>query len=213
MSSKASFPDLHDQLAERLALSTAAPVRLVGSQEEYWQLVGATDYRLDYYQGEIIASMSYESEDHSEIASNLNFLLQAIYADRSLYRLFNSNRPVCIPACGHAVFNPDGCVALRHAEPYQYQAGMTAELSPVLLLEILSPSTRVRDWGEKLPCYKQIPSLNYILYLESTEARLTLMERVPASGQWLETTFTDLADLVLVAGQPVALRAIYQGVF
>lgn len=54
------------------------------------------------------------------------------------FKIHNSNRPVCIPDCEHAVFNPDGSVVAQPAKLYEYRPGMNAELTPVLIFEVLS---------------------------------------------------------------------------
>lgn len=111
--------------------------------------------------------------------------------------------------CDHAVFNPDGSVVAQPARLYEYRPGMNAELTPVLVFEVLSKSTRVYDFGDKLPCYKTIPSLRYILYLESRRPEVTVFERLPDTGQWLETNLRHLDDVFQIEGQSVALRDIY----
>ena len=78
MVSRTTLPVLEEQLTEYLRAQPSGTMRIVGSREEYWQLVTETNYRLDYYAGEIITSMSYESEDHLTIAEKL-LPLKAIY--------------------------------------------------------------------------------------------------------------------------------------
>lgn len=209
MTASTSFPLTNQELFD---ISGGELLRFPATPVEYWDLLGHAEYRADYFNGEIIAAMSYESETHSALTTRLSYLLQTLFGNSPAYKVHNSNRPVCIPLCEHAVFNPDGSVVAQPAQKYEYRPGMDAELTPVLLFEVLSKNTRSYDFGDKLPCYKQIPSLRQILYLESERPEVILFERLEKTGQWLETRFTALDDLFLVAGQALTLRDIYGSV-
>ena len=187
------------------------PLRYPASEAEYWSVAQEAEYRADYYRGEIIASMSYESEDHAAIASRLNFYLQQIFFDFKAYRIGNSNRPVCIPICGNAIFNPDGSVIQLPARFYEYQKGMRADLTPIVVFEVLSPSTRVRDLGEKLPCYKQIEGIEHILYVDGATVKVHHMQR-QGDNQWLETVYTEKEVHFEINGKPIKIGDLYAGV-
>ena len=187
------------------------PLRYPASEAEYWSVVQEAEYRADYYRGEIIVSMSYESEDHAAIASRLNFYLQQIFIDFKTYRIGNSNRLVCIPTCGNAIFNPDGSVIQLPARFYEYQKGMRADLTPIVVFEVLSPSTRVRDLGEKLPCYKQIEGIEHILYVDGATVKVHHMQR-QSDNQWLETVYTEREQHFEINGEPIKIGDLYAGV-
>lgn len=195
-------------------VDTSGFYRFPASLTEYWDLLAEADYRADYHDHHIIATMSYESDIHSLIASELSFLLRSIFTDNSRYVLFNSNRPVYIESCtgnGTGVFNADGMVVEVPRQPVEYRKGLSAETNPVLLIEILSPSTRSYDLGTKLPCYKQLPSLQTILFIEQDKSQVVVMER-QAPNQWIDTTYQQLDDSFLVAGTSLTLQQIYRGV-
>jgi len=202
------FPLTNEELAE---MGDRGVVRFAATEEEYWNLLEDAEYRADFYQNEIIASMSYESDVHSQITSRINYLLQTLFTDLTKTRVHNSNRPLCIPYCDNAIFNPDGSVIQLPAKFYEYRPGMTTELTPILLFEVLSNSTRIRDWGEKLPCYKQIPSLRQMLYVESNKLRVHFIERKGDGDQWLETILEGTEDAIQINEQSILLKNIYEG--
>ncbi|MCO6490509.1 MAG: Uma2 family endonuclease [Phaeodactylibacter sp.] len=210
MSTTVKFPRTNQELAN---LGGGQPVRFPGTEEEYWILLEEADYRVDFYNQEIIACMSYESDEHSAITSRINFLLQTIFQDANKVRVHNSNRPICIPFCNNAVFNPDGSAVLLPGKKYEYRPGMTAELTPLVLFEVLSGTTRVRDWGEKLPCYKQIPSLQQILYVDSERPRIAVMERLEGQDKWLEIAYEKPEDGFSVQGRQLSVQEVYKGTF
>ncbi len=206
MTASTKFPRTNDELFE---LSKGEILRFPATFDEFWEVMEAAEYRVDYFNQEIIASMSYESEPHSALTSRLSYLLQNIFWNNPNFKVHNSNRPVCIPACEHAVFNPDGSVVAQPAKLFEYRPGMNAELTPVLLFEVLSKNTRVYDFGDKLPCYKKIPGLRHILFLETDRPEVLLFERLEETDQWLETRFGSLSDRFFIDGTALFLRDIY----
>lgn len=184
------------------------PLRKRGTWEEFWDLLKTSEYRVEYHKGEIILEMSYEPDPHSKLANRFGHLFELIF-DNSEFEIFNSNRPVYITNC-ESVFNPDATVVQLPKELYTYQPGMTAEVSPIVIAEVLSPSTRDRDFVEKLPCYKQIPSVRYILYAELTHPMVYLYERDTNAGEWRHTFFDTLDSSFELFGKNLALRELYK---
>lgn len=207
MSATVKFPLTNLELYD---LTQGEVARFPATLDEYWDLAAKAEYRADYFDHEIIATMSYESEEHSNLTTELSHLLKKVFPKSNPhFKVHNSNRPVCIPECEYAVFNPDGSVVAQPARLYEYRPGMNAELTPVLLFEVLSKNTRSYDFGDKLPCYKKIPSLRQILYVELMQVEVTLFERMEETGQWLETNLKALDAFFTVNGQPIYLRDIY----
>lgn len=208
MVAETKFPTTNAELAE-LAGPTGT-VRFPASFDEFWELLAEAEFNVEYFDQEIIATMSYETDIHSTIQTQMVFLLKQAFTGNKKVRIHNSNRPVCIPACGHAVFNPDGSVVGLPAELFEYRPGMNAELTPVLLFEVLSKNTRAHDLADKLPCYKQIPSLRQIIFVDSQRVEVSVWERLDAPDRWLETRLTAPDDSFAVEGRAVALREVYE---
>ena len=189
--------------------------RFPASLDDYWNLLTEAQYRADYYDHHIIATMSYESDIHSRIATQFSLLLGLIYQHNPNFLVYNSNRPVYVEAyagTGTGVFNADGMVVSLPRQPYEYRTGLSAETTPVLLIEVLSPSTRAYDFGTKLPAYKQLPSLQTILYVEQDKPDIIVMER-QAPNRWTETRLQTADESFVVAGTAITLQQIYQSVY
>lgn len=214
MSTVAKFPLTNLELAD--AGGEKEPLFLPATWEEYWELLAEAEYRVDYYDHQIVASMSYESDLHSHFATRLTTLLGYIYEEKPGYRVYNSNRPVFIEDCkggaDSGVFNADGMVINLPPALYEYRPGMNAEKAPVMLFEVLSETTRKYDFGIKLPCYKQIPSLKQILLVEQNTPGVIVFER-QAPNRWIETALKAADDAFVVEGQAISLRQIYRGVY
>ncbi|MCU0340920.1 MAG: Uma2 family endonuclease [Spirosomaceae bacterium] len=213
MTTTLKWPTTQQQLAE--VVDADGQYRFVATLEEYWQLLGEVQYRADFYDHQIIASMSYESDLHSYLATELSYYLRTIFADKSLFRVYNSNRPVYVENCrglGTGVFNADGMVTTLPPVRHEYQKGMSAEMNPTLLIEILSPSTRAYDFGTKLPCYKTIPTLQTILFVEQDEPKVFVYQRL-APNRWQDTEYRAAEDSFEIEGQTITLGQIYRGVY
>ena len=196
--------------AELTALAGNQLKHFAASYDEYWEFLKVSEFRADFYRNKIIA-MSYENEIHARIANKLSAILTLIAFPGSTrkFSVYNPNRPVYVNDCkGHAVFNPDGSVAEKPVQLHEHSKGMNATVNPILLFEVLSPSTENYDWATKLPCYKQIDSLQTIIYLEASESKVYLMERL-GENQWKETTFTKATDSFEINGTTITLEEIY----
>lgn len=189
--------------------------RFPATLPEYWELLAQADYSVEYHDHHIIATMSYESDIHSRIATRFTIIFDKIFGSNPNFIIYNSNRPVYIEHCsgtGTGAFNPDGMVVSEPRQPYEYSPGLMAETNPILLIEILSPSTRAHDYGTKLPCYKEIPSLQTILFVEQTKPHVTVMER-QAPNQWIDTKLTDPSDSFTINSSTISLQQVYQGLY
>lgn len=195
--------------AELIAIAGNQLKQFPASYDEYWEFLKLSEFRADFYQNKIIA-MSYENEVHADIVTELLAILKRIFprVDRT-HVVYNPNRPVYVNNCkGHAVFNPDGSVAEKPVQLHEHSKGMNATLNPILLFEVLSPSTENYDWATKLPCYKQIESLQTIIYLETSEPKVILMKRL-SINKWEETILTKVSDSFEVNGKTITLEEIY----
>lgn len=200
------FPLTHLELLEA---GGGELMRFPASFDEYWELLREAQYKADYSNSEIIAR-GYETNPHSKIVSEIMFLLRQIFSSEQ-FSVHDPNRPVYIHDF-RAVHNPDCSVVLEPARLFEYQPGMNAETTPILLVEVLSKTTRDYDYAEKLPHYKQIPTLRQIIYLESTKMFATVYERSDEGPQWINTDYSRPDDSFLVNGQSLRLEEIYRKV-
>jgi Uma2 family endonuclease len=93
--------------------------------------------------------------------------------------------------------------------PGSYKDQFIAE--PVLVIEVLSPTTSATDFGRKLPDYQQIPSMRDVLLVSSME-RLVRHWRREADG-WTERRHRRAATVRLSGLQvTIAMRELYDGI-
>src|SRR5438132_1366293 len=148
---------------------------------EYIALEQASNVKHEYLDGQIYA-MAGGTPEHAALAAALSGLLFAqIKGGR--FRVYSSDLRVRVLATGLATY-PDVTVVCGPVE--RDPESPTTVTNPRVLVEVLSPSTKDYDLGEKFEHYKQIPSLTDVIYLWQTEPRAELRHR-EADGHWSST--------------------------
>ncbi len=174
----------------------------------FWEVLKISEYTADFHQNQLIPK-SYESSIHSEISTAFSYLLSATFTNREKFKVHSTNRPIyLVEGNNSSVFNPDGSVIAQPPIHFEYSPGMNAESTPILLFEVLSKSTRSYDFGTKLPLYKQIPTLNTIIYIETKKVSVLVMER-ESKNRWVETEYTQKNDFFIVNKTTIYLKDIY----
>lgn len=124
------------------------------SVEDYLAAELLSDIKHEYDDGELVA-MSGASKNHERIKMNLPRLLGNHLQGKSC-EPFSSDVKVKI---GQYLFYPDAMVVCDDTSAHDYYAE-----TPVLVVEVLSKSTRRRDETIKRRLYQTIPSLlEYVL--------------------------------------------------
>ncbi|MBI4748089.1 MAG: Uma2 family endonuclease [Acidobacteria bacterium] len=163
---------------------SANPIHLY-TLEEYFALEHAGDARYEYWQGEVVC-MSGGSKEHSRIARNVNGHLFSKTTGSSC-EAFNSDSAVKTPELPPYRY-PDASVVCGKAI-FENIQGIDVLVNPVLLVEIISPTSEKRDMERKLEIYQAIPSVKEYLVIYSTKRQVIQFIK-QESGEWsrLETT-------------------------
>jgi Uma2 family endonuclease len=134
------------------------------SPDEYRGMEETSEERHEYRNGEII-TMSGGSEVHSAIASNLLIYLGFLLRDTD-FRLYNSDLRLWIPEHQCGTYTD---LMVVDGQP-EFNSNRTDEiLNPLLIVEVLSPSTEAYDRGEKFRKYRSLPSFREYLLVSQTE--------------------------------------------
>jgi Uma2 family endonuclease len=139
-------------------MSTQAKRRY--SLEEYFELERTSEERWEYFNGEVFC-MSGVSRNHGELEINLIATLDAKLRGRGCH-VYPANIRIKVPAAPPYRY-PD--LSVLGDEPvFEKIGGVDALTNPVVIVEILSPSTEAYDRGDKFTYYKSISSLReYVL--------------------------------------------------
>ncbi|MDJ0619252.1 MAG: Uma2 family endonuclease [Calothrix sp. MO_192.B10] len=162
--------------------------------EEYRAMEETAEIRHEYRNGEIIA-MPGGSETHSAIASNLLIYLGFLLRDTN-FRLYNSDLRVWIPEYKCGTYTD---LMVVDGQP-QLNGERTDEiLNPLLIVEVLSPSTEAYDRGEKFRKYRSIPSFGEYLLVSQTEPYIEQYHKLDDSNnRWQWQVYDHLDQLILL---------------
>ncbi len=176
--------------------------------EEYLEMEKASTVKHEYFQGEIFA-MSGAGDNHNEIFSNV-FGEIAYKLKGKPCRPYGSDKRMSIPE--NTLFTyPDisiYCNGLKHSEFDE-----DTSISPTVIIEILSPSTKNYDRGKKFKLYKDIPSLQEYIMIDS-ESVLVEAYYINDDQNWILNKHEEISDRLILAsmGFDVALSDIYSHV-
>lgn len=146
------------------------------SIEDYLAGEEVSDVKHEFLGGTVHA-MAGATIRHNNIAGNCFAFLHGKLRGKSC-QPYNSDTKVRIEFPDHTRFYyPDAMVVCKtNPESDHFQD------NPVIIIEVLSDSTRRTDFGEKRDAYLAIPSLKVLLFIESDSPAVTLYRRKPGGG-------------------------------
>ncbi|HLO86836.1 MAG TPA: Uma2 family endonuclease [Nostocaceae cyanobacterium] len=177
--------------------------------DEYRSLEETAQEHHEYRNGEIII-MPGGSEVHSAIASNMLIYLGFLLRDTD-FRLYNSDLRVWISKYQCGTYTD---LMVVDGQP-ELNGDRTDEiLNPLLIVEVLSPSTEAYDRGEKFRKYRSIPSFCEYLLVSQTEPYIEqYYKQEPQNNErWEWQVYEQIDQSVLLHSLNVELpiREIYR---
>jgi Uma2 family endonuclease len=173
--------------------------------EEYLAMERASEEKHEFLDGEIYL-MSGASRNHNLVVTNMIITLGNQLRERPC-SVYPSDMRVKITDFGHYTY-PDIMVACdpEHIEDNQQDT----LLNPIVIIEVLSPSTESYDRGKKFQHYRTLDSLQEYVLIAQEQARIERYLRQP-SGEWL---LSDAVGLEAVIDLPsiectLALTDVY----
>ncbi len=193
-------------LKERLALGEDM-VQFPASFQEFVELIKVCEYPIEF-QNETIIARSIASEPHEQIVANMLGIFFAHFRKNKLYKRFGSNRHVWLEQF-ECAYSSDASIIKGKPDIYEYAKGKTANKNPWLIVEVMSPSTRGKDLGEKLPRFKKTKSVEYIIYVEQDDVFVTVYKRIENSSRWESADYDDLDHSFEIENKEFLLSDIY----
>lgn len=152
--------------------------------DEFLKMEREAEFRSEYIQGEIVA-MSGGIPTHAILGTTVCSHLEQQLRDKPCTVAGSDLRLCCLPV--DVLTYPDVVV---FCEPIRYLDGTDDTLSDaVLIVEVLSKSTRNYDRGEKFRFYRTLPSFSEYLLLAQDEIRAEHHAR-QSDGSWIFREWT-----------------------
>ncbi|MEH2172868.1 Uma2 family endonuclease [Nostoc sp.] len=176
--------------------------------EEYLELEEKAEYKNEYRDGEIIPIIG-ETTNHNKIAGNFcrKFPLTVQGQD---YDIYISDIKVWI-ALYRLYTYPD--IIVIKGKPIYEGTGTTTITNPLLIVEVLSNSTKNYDKTDKFKYYRSIPGFQEYIMIDQYSFAVEQFAK-QAEGQWIFKEYKG-EDAVLVLDSinfQIALRDIYERV-
>lgn len=149
--------------------------------EEYLEGELAGEIKHEYIYGEVYA-MAGTSDRHNRIAGNIFSKIDNHVGDSEGETFIES---VKLKADAQTFYYPDVMVACDRAPESAYYRE-----EPILVVEILSPSTERTDRNEKLTVYKNISGLQEYVIIWQEKIQIEIHRRQP-DGNWLTFIYDD----------------------
>lgn len=177
------------------------------SPEEYLALEEKAEYKSEYYKGEIFA-MAGTSINHNQIIINTVSKLSNNLSDKCRtfttdVRLWIDERdlftyPDIIIVCGKIEFYPERDDTITN---------------PLVIIEVLSESTKNYDRGEKFVFYRSIPSFQEYILIDQARVHVEHFF-IGEQGKWTLTEYDDLNDILKLTKVEfqISLRDIFHRV-
>jgi Uma2 family endonuclease len=178
------------------------------TRDLYLEFERTSEVRHEFVGGEIYA-MAGASRTHTLIGWNIGGSLFLQFGDRQCEAHQNDLR-VRVSATGNYHY-PD--IVVVCGEPQLEDDAFDTLLNPIVIIEILSPSTKDYDRGTKFNDYRQIATLQEYILVNQDKPHLERYLRQP-SGDWL---LTDIVGLEAILRLPsieckLALADVYKRV-
>jgi Uma2 family endonuclease len=178
------------------------------SEDEYLRLEAQSPIKHEYVNGEMFA-MTGGTLRPNVIAGNMLVALRAQLRDTPC-RVFINDVRVRVEKT-HSYYYPDLLVSCARGAQTMDLSAVTVD-DPVLVIEVLSPTTEATDRREKLLAYRTLPSLAEYVLISQDEARVEIHRRRGNIGwERIQYSGPETVELTSVSLQ-IAMGAIYDGV-
>ena len=172
--------------------------------EEYFTLAEKEEIRHEFFEGKVFAIVG-ESIAHNIIAQNFVLALRPALRGKNCQVIMETVQ-LAVGANRHYTY-PDIVVS---CDPQDRQESRRLH-HPVLIVEVLSPSTKAYDRGLKFNQYKKLPLLRHYL-LVSQKTWLVEWYQLSEHGVWGHTALAEAADAVIIPelNLTLALEQVYE---
>lgn len=178
------------------------------SEEEYLEFERASEIRHEYVDGYIYA-MAGASRRHNLICNYTSATLISLLGDKPC-EVYQTEMRLKVQSKKRYRY-PDIAVVCGEAQFLDDELEILA--NPTVLIEVISPSTALTDYNDKLEEYTQIESLQEYVIIEQQGAKIKRYMRQD-SGKWLYSQVTGLENSIELPSIAVtlALSDVYRKV-
>ncbi len=180
------------------------------SLDEYLSLEEQNVYKSEFFNGQIFR-MPGGNIKHNLIGGNIFAAIKtAVKTLEQHFLALNSDQKIFIPNKEIVVY-PDALVISEKPEYWNNRKDLIT--NPLLVVEVLSKSTRGYDKGEKFMHYRTLPSFKEYVLIEQDECKIEIWFRAE-EDTWKIKTITDENALIYLnsVGISIPMVDIYENI-
>ena len=154
--------------------------------------------------------MPGSSFNHNQIKVQIaSAILNELESKQKPFRVLSIDQKVYIPKLNQVLY-PDALVVYH--KPEFWNGRKDVLLNPILIVEVLSPTTEKFDRHDKFISYKYIPTfMEYVMIRQETAEVETWYRE--ETHLWRETTVSDKGDKILSSiGISISIDKIYRSI-
>jgi Uma2 family endonuclease len=160
---------------------------------EYLELEAIAEYRSEYHNGEIVP-MTGGTTNHNTIAMNLVAFLKFALRDRD-YCIYANDVRLWAAQYRRYVY-PD--LMIIQGEPIYEGTGQTTVINPLVIIEVLSKSTKNYDQGDKFDFYRSLPSFKEYILIDQYQYYVEQFAKT-ADNKWMLTEYRSATDVLALS--------------
>lgn len=184
------------------------PIRFY-TLEEYFHIVKNSDEKYEYWNGQIFA-MSGGSAQHTLIMDNILTSLKFQLRGRNC-RAMSGDIAILVPSAPPFRYS-DGLVVCGELQ-FENTGGIAALRNPILIIEVLSPTSERYDKGAKFTFYQSIPNFREYLLVEQNQPLIAQYLKQD-DGAWVPNQVAKLESSIYLPSIDctLAFSDVYQDV-
>ena len=193
-----------------LAILPVQKAQRVYSLAEYLRREENASELHEYYDG-TITKLPMARGPHNEIVGNMTAALKnAIKVSPNTFRLFTGQQLVYLPTFNYGLY-PDVLVVAE--APQYWDNNQVLLINPILIVEVLSKSTKKYDRTEKFAEYKTLSSFQEYLLIDPNKCSVESRFR-EEPNLWRDTFVTELSASIALKsiGCSLDLEDIYENI-
>jgi len=187
-------------------LNDGGIVRIPATWDEFLDFKEETRYPAEFHYGEIIVT-SMAKLIHEWLVVQIASLLKNLFPTPDFFVLSSNIDLIKTNKTGY--YNAD--VTVVQGEPEIFAEREDWLTNPYLVVEILSDSTRQKDFNEKIPEYQTMPSVKVVVVVDPKTDSVTVHTRTDRPKTWLTTRYDQTGEVIELDGRTVPLAEVFRG--
>lgn len=175
---------------------------------EWLAFEARSKHKHEFLEGQIV-KMPFAKGPHNEISANVIHVLKtAVRSLPKMYRVYSSDQKIYFPALDEGAYSDALSVCEK---PIFWDDEKLLLINPILVVEVLSKSTRKYDREGKFEKYKSLESFREYVLVEQNFCRVETRFR-EEPGLWRETIYSKMDEQVVLKslGVSIVVADIYE---